>query len=139
MRKLNEIILHSSATPEGREHTAEEIKNWHVKGNGWSDIGYHFVIQIDGTIEKGRPIERMGAHVRGHNRNSIGVCYIGGCDQDMKPKDTITKEQQESFSSLVHALRMVFDKDLLIKGHNDYTNKKACPGFKVSEKFVHLL
>ena len=78
MRKIRKIIIHCSATKEGQDIDAKEIKKWHVEGNGWSDIGYHYVIKLDGTVEEGRPIERSGAHTLNHNHDSIGVCYIGG-------------------------------------------------------------
>ena len=82
MRRINEIIIHCSATPEGRNDTSADIRAWHTapkpKGNGWKNIGYHFVVLLDGTIETGRAIENAGAHCTGHNRFSIGVCYIGG-------------------------------------------------------------
>ncbi len=79
-RKIDEIVLHCSATREGQDISVETIRSWHVDGNGWSDIGYHAVIMLDGTLELGRPLERSGAHVKGHNRNTIGVCYIGGVE-----------------------------------------------------------
>ena len=83
MRKINKIILHCSATPEGREHNVEDIRRWHLR-RGFSDIGYHYLIHLDGTIEVGRPIEKRGAHCSGQNRNSIGICYVGGMDKEMK-------------------------------------------------------
>ena len=70
---VKNAILHCSATPAGRPHNAAEIRRWHVDGNGWSDIGYHYVILIDGTVEAGRPLWRKGAHTKGHN-NDIGIC-----------------------------------------------------------------
>ena len=78
MRKIRKIIIHCSATKEGHDIDAAEIKKWHVEGNGWSDIGYHYVIKLDGTVEEGRPLERSGAHTLNHNFDSIGICYIGG-------------------------------------------------------------
>ena len=138
MRTINEIILHCSATKEGKHFDAEDIRVWHVNGNGWSDIGYHFVILLDGTIEHGRPIEKMGAHVKGRNRNSVGVCYIGGLDEDGKPKDTMTEAQEKSFEDIVKSIRLIFGKDITIHGHNEFSSK-ACPSFKVHKKFTHLL
>jgi len=137
MRTINEIILHCSATKEGKHFDAEDIRVWHVNGNGWSDIGYHFVILLDGTIEHGRPVEKVGAHVKGRNRNSIGVCYIGGLDEDGKPKDTMTKEQEASFLDVVHSLRLVLGGNISVSGHNEYANK-ACPSFVLCKKFPNL-
>ena len=84
MRNINEIIVHCSATREGQDIPVETIRDWHVNGRGWSDIGYHFYIDIKGEIHKGRDIARIGAHCSGHNRNSIGICYCGGVEEDGK-------------------------------------------------------
>lgn len=94
MRKITEIIVHCSATPEGRPFTVSDIDQWH-RSRGFAQIGYHYVVYLDGTIHQGRPVEIAGAHCKGHNANSIGVCYIGGCTADNKhPKDTRTPEQK---------------------------------------------
>ena len=89
MREINRIILHCSATPEGEHISTETIRDWHVNKRGWSDIGYHFVVLLDGTIEAGRPLDRVGAHTKGHNEDSIGICIVGGVDADNNPKDTM--------------------------------------------------
>ena len=81
MRDINKIVLHCSATREGHDVSTETIRGWHVNKRGWSDIGYHFVVLLDGTVDKARPIERQGAHVRGHNKGSIGIAYIGGVEE----------------------------------------------------------
>ena len=87
MRKINKIILHCSATKEGKHYTAKDIDRWH-REQGYTMIGYHYVILLDGTVEYGRPLEMQGAHTYGHNADSIGICYIGGLDQYGKAKDT---------------------------------------------------
>ena len=141
MRTLKKIVLHCSATQEGKDYSAATIRKWHTDPpRNWSDIGYHYVIRNDehGTIELGRDVQRSGAHVRGENADSIGIVYIGGVDKDMKAKDTMTDVQEASFRKLVASLRMVFG-DLKLYGHNDFTDKKACPSFKVSEKFKELV
>ena len=138
MREIKRIILHCSATPEGRDIDAATIKDWHVNGNGWSDIGYHYVIKIDGDIETGRQLDRVGAHTKGHNKDSIGICYIGGMDADMNPKDTMNEVQESAMKELIYSLRMVWDKPLTLHGHNEYASK-ACPSFKVSEKVPNLM
>ena len=74
MRHINEIIIHCSATPEGRDYTVADIDRWH-KARGWRGIGYHYVIYRDGSVHAGRPVEQIGAHCTGHNANSIGICY----------------------------------------------------------------
>lgn len=127
-RKINKIIIHCSATPEGRDVKTETIRAWHLK-RGWSDIGYHYVIELDGSICEGRPIERTGAHCKGHNTGSIGICYVGGVDQDMQPKDTRTEEQKAAMHSLLFDLTDNFPK-ATIHGHNEFSSK-ACPSFNV--------
>ena len=103
MRQIDKIIVHCSATREGENFEVSEIRKWHVEGRGWSDIGYHFYIDINGKIWKGRNIDRTGAHCKNHNRNSIGVCYCGGVEADGKtPKDTRTEAHTES---LLHVLK----------------------------------
>ena len=85
MRKISEIIVHCSATSEMRDFGAKDIDLWH-KAQGWDCIGYHYVVRIDGTIEEGRPVERIGAHCKGHNAYSIGVCYVGGLSSGLRRK-----------------------------------------------------
>lgn len=139
MRHIDEIILHCTATPEGRWHDVEDIRAWHVDGNGWSDVGYHFVVLLDGTIEEGRPVSRQGAHCRGKNKTTIGIAYVGGMDEDMQyPKDTLTDEQEMALEQLICELRDEYGDDLKLSGHNDYSNK-ACPSFDVREKFSYLV
>lgn len=137
MRELNRVILHCSATKEGQDISAATIKDWHVNGRGWSDIGYHYVIRLDGTIEIGRPVDRPGAHVKYHNIDSIGICYVGGVEQDGKtPKDTLTIAQEQAFRSLYNALQMVCGP-MTLHGHNEFA-AKACPSFIVKDKFPDL-
>jgi N-acetylmuramoyl-L-alanine amidase len=140
MRDLNRVILHCSATPEGREVSVETIREWHTdpppRGRGWSDIGYHYVIHLNGKIELGRPIEVQGAHTSGENEDSIGICYIGGVNAANEPKDTMTVPQEIAFVEIVKSLRLIFGK-LSIHGHNEFSTK-ACPSFLVEEKFGFL-
>lgn len=135
-RIINKIILHCSATPEGRDVSIDTIRKWHTNpknkgGRGWSDIGYHFVILLDGTIERGRPIEKPGAHCRGQNANSIGICYVGGTDISFNPKDTRTKAQKHSLQVLIEWFKCEYP-DITIHCHNEFSNK-ACPSFKIDE------
>ena len=134
MRNLTRIILHCSATEEGKDFGASDIRTWH-KAKGWNDIGYHYVICLDGTIERGRAMDEAGAHVKGHNADTIGICYIGGL-KDGKPKDTMTTEQEIAWMNLVFGLRMVFGY-LPVHGHNEYASK-ACPSFDVATKYGFL-
>jgi len=137
MRDLKRIILHCAATREGQDFSVDTIREWHVNGRGWSDIGYHWVIRLDGSIEVGRPLEKSGAHTKGHNKDSVGVCYIGGCDADGKPKDTMNPEQEKAWRMIVLSLRTLYGNHITIHGHNEFANK-ACPSFTVKEKFADM-
>ena len=133
MRQIKEIILHCSATAEGRDYTVADIDRWH-RQRGFKSIGYHFVIYRDGTIHKGRPLDQIGAHCTGHNANSIGICYIGGCAADGKTaKDTRTGAQREALKRLVSELREAYPA-ATVHGHREYA-KKACPSFDVQKEF----
>ena len=137
MRALDKIILHCSATREGQHITVDTIRQWHLK-RGWRDIGYHYVIYIDGSVHTGRPIEQVGAHTKGQNTGSIGICYVGGVEKDGKtPKDTLNELQETAMVNLIKALREEYG-DMTLHGHNEYA-AKACPSFKVYEKFDWLL
>ena len=127
------IIINCSATREGQDVKAADIKRWH-KERGFDDIGYHYVIDLDGTIEKGRDEALVGAHCKGHNATSIGICYVGGCDKNMKPKDTRTPEQRRSMLSLVRKLVNKYKIPVTqIWAHHDFDKHKACPSFDISE------
>ena len=137
MRQIKEIIIHCSATREGQDIPVEVIKDWHVNGRGWSDIGYHFYIDIKGEIHKGRDIARIGAHCSGHNRNSIGVCYCGGVESDGKtPKDTRTEEQKLGLLHVLKTLKAMYPK-AVIYSHNEFANK-ACPSFDATKEYETL-
>ena len=135
-RKIDKIILHCAATPEGRDVKTETIKSWHVKGNGWSDIGYHFVIELDGSVHNGRPMHRIGAHTKGHNATSIGICYVGGMDKDKTPKDTRNEVQRAAMDKLISSLLEEYP-GATIHGHNEFA-AKACPSFDVQKEYGHL-
>lgn len=136
MRTIDKVIVHCSATPEGRDIDAAAIRRWHVEGNGWRDIGYHYVIKLDGTIELGRDLDDIGSHCKGQNLGSIGVCYIGGVDEDDNPKDTRTTEQVESLYLLMAVLVRMFP-GVSIYGHRDFANK-ACPSFDARAEYKEL-
>lgn len=131
-RRIDRIIIHCSATPEWRDVKASEIKRWHVEERKWKDIGYHFVIDLDGTIERGRPLTEAGAHCAGHNATSVGICYIGGIDAAGRPKDTRTPAQRDALRKLVSCLRRTFP-DATVHGHREFA-PKACPSFDVSSE-----
>ena len=135
MRNIEEIIVHCSATPEGRDVSTEEIRQWHLD-RGWSDIGYHFVVELDGTVCDGRPLEKSGAHAKGHNSQSVGVCYVGGVDSDMEAKDTRTDEQAVALVELITSLKEQFPEAIVI-GHRD-VSEKECPSFDAKEEYKYL-
>ena len=132
-RTINEIIIHCTATPEGRECSVEEIRRWHIQ-RGFTDIGYHYVIHLDGRIENGRDVDIAGAHCTGHNTHSIGVVYVGGCAKDGKtPKDTRTEAQKAAIADLLIDLRKLYPR-AAIHGHRDFA-PKACPSFDATKEY----
>lgn len=135
-RIIKEIIVHCSATPEGKDFTVLDIKKWHLE-RGFSDIGYHYVIYRDGSINKGRDESKIGAHCTGHNSYSIGVCYVGGVAKDGKTaKDTRTDAQKKSLLSLLRNLKMKYPQ-ASIHSHRDYANK-ACPSFDATKEYSSI-
>lgn len=136
---LDRIIIHCSATPEGRNVTVDDIRRWHTQpvskgGRGWKDIGYHYVIHLDGSVHAGRPEGTVGAHCKGQNARSIGICYVGGLAADGKtPKDTRTEAQKRSLRELVGRLRKKYG-NLAVYGHRDFA-AKDCPCFDTSLEF----
>ncbi|WP_163836931.1 N-acetylmuramoyl-L-alanine amidase [Spartinivicinus ruber] len=121
--KITKLVVHCSDTPDDRDVTAADIHLWHVQ-RSWSGIGYHKVIRRDGVIENGRPEFWPGAHVKGHNRNSLGVCLVG--------RDEFTPDQLDSLERVLTRWK---DQHPLaeICGHTDLDPKKTCPNFDVGE------
>ena len=135
MRKINEIIVHCTATPEGREVTVQDIDRWH-RQRGWNGIGYHYVVYLDGSIKGGRPEEATGAHCTGHNAGSIGVVYVGGTDKEGRSKDTRTEAQKKALRSLLRHLKGKYP-NARISGHRDYA-AKDCPCFNAREEYMDI-
>lgn len=136
MRKVTEIIIHCADTPEGRNDKAADIDRWH-KQRGFDRIGYHYVVDLDGTIEPGRDLECVGAHCKEHNTQSVGVCYIGGADKDtLKPKDTRTDAQKAALLLLLKFLRAKYP-EAKIYGHRDFSDK-PCPCFDAKTEYENL-
>lgn len=136
MRKINEIIVHCAATPEGKNFKAADIDRWH-RERKMKCIGYHYVVDLDGTVEPGRPESEIGAHCLGHNQYSIGVCYVGGLAADGKtPKDTRTAAQKEALLALLKKLRAKYPK-ASIHGHRDFA-AKACPSFDATREYKNI-
>jgi N-acetylmuramoyl-L-alanine amidase len=125
------LIVHCAATKPGMDIGAAEIKRWHTlpkpSGNGWSDIGYHYVIRRSGAVEAGRPMDKSGAHVAGENNRSVGICLVGGIDDTGKPEANFTPEQYASLDILLRLLCRVYNV-ARVRGHNNFA-PKACPSF----------
>lgn len=136
MRLINELIWHCTATPEGREVSVKEIDKWH-KDRGWAGIGYHMVVHLDGRVEAGRPIEKVGAHVAGHNTGTIGYVYVGGITKSGASKDTRTPEQK---AAMLRITKEAIKKYKLkkITGHRQYA-AKDCPCFDAFKEYNHLI
>lgn len=135
-RKISEIIVHCTATPEGRATTIAEIRKWH-KEKGWSDIGYHYVVMLDGSVSNGRDVNISGAHCEGHNSVSIGVCYVGGVGRDGKTaKDTRTPAQKYALLQLLKKLKALYPT-AKIYGHRNFSSK-ACPSFDAKEEYKNI-
>lgn len=123
-RLIDCIILHCSDTPKGMDIGVKEIDRWH-KERGWKSCGYHYVIRLDGTIEKGRDEEEIGAHCISHNQYSIGICYVGGRDGD-EYKDTRTQQQKEALNKLIEDIRYRRG-NIPVYGHYIFSKGKKCP------------
>ena len=137
MRKIDKIIVHCTATREGLKYNVEDVRRWHVQGNGWKDIGYHYLIGIDGECWKGRDESVVGAHVSGFNKYSIGVCYVGGLDVTGKPKDTRTQKQKQTMYFLLKELKSRYPNAVIL-GHHDLFNGKACPCFDAKLEYNNI-
>ena len=147
MKTIDTIVIHTSATPFGMDFHAKDIDRWH-REQGYNQIGYNFVIDLDGTIEVGRPLTKNGAHCLGYNDHSIGICYIGGLDGFGKPFDTRTVAQKKAMHELVEKLMDEYPTIVEVIGHRDtYPDKdgdgvitekdwlKFCPCFDVRSEF----
>lgn len=157
MNKIDSIIIHCSATKAGKDFRAKDIDRMH-KQRGFNQIGYHYIIDLDGTIETGRPLNKYGAHCNtkgfsnsSYNKHSVGICYIGGLDKNGKPADTRTDAQKEALHQLVAELCTKY-QILEILGHRDTSPDldgdgevepqewiKHCPCFDVGEEFPNFL
>lgn len=139
MRHLDTIFVHCTDTrpdwwaDRRAEDKVNEVRRWH-KERGWSDVGYHYLIDRDGTVVEGRPIERTGAHVKGHNKGSVGISLFGGHggSQDDLFDEHFTPEQDRALRKLIAQLRMEYPSITKVRGHNE-VSPKMCPCFTVSK------
>ena len=150
MRTIDHIVIHCSATREDRSLTVAELEENH-RCRGFRGIGYHYYIRKDGTVINTRALELVGAHAKGHNSHSIGICYIGGLDANGKPADTRTEAQKNALRNLVAKLCKEYPIIELL-GHRDTSPDldgsgevepaeyiKACPCFDVRNEFSNFL
>lgn len=155
-RRIDYIAVHCTATPEGVDKTVDEIRREH-KMQGWSDIGYHYVVYRDGTVHVGRDVDISGSHVQGYNSYSIGVVYVGGLENKpgvrysaLKAKDTRTEKQKAALVSLLVDLRKLYPS-AVIKGHRDFSPDKngngiidpwerikECPSFDAKQEYRNI-
>ncbi|MBV7408211.1 N-acetylmuramoyl-L-alanine amidase [Maritimibacter sp. DP1N21-5] len=137
MRPITEIIVHCTATradwwaSKPTSAKVAEIRRWHVQDRGWRDIGYHYLIDRDGTVATGRPLAQVGAHTQGHNTGTIGISLFGGhgSSENDAFEEHFTPEQDAALRKLIAGLKSEFGITK-VSGHNQYA-AKACPGFNV--------
>lgn len=127
------VIVHCAATKPSMDVGVREIRQWH-KERGFLDIGYHFVIRRNGTIEDGRDVNQVGAHTVGQNETSVGVCLVGGVDDKLQPQANFTQQQMTTLRKLLSDLKVLFPQ-AVVKGHRDFA-AKACPSFDVKRWLV---
>ena len=137
MNNPEEIIIHCAGTPVGVPFTHKDVYKWHVKENGWSNVGYHFVIELDGKITPYRRLHEVGAHCADNSMNdeSIGICLMGGYKGKNKSKkwDRCTPEQEESLIKIKMSLELILGKKLPVNPHSLYNKGKSCPNFDINK------
>ena len=126
IRKINEIIIHCSDSDVKAHDDIKVIRDWHVNERGWSDVGYHYFIRKDGTIQKGRLLDTVGAHCKGHNKHSVGVCLSG--------RHKFTQRQFDALEMLIDRLYVQFGA-IPVYGHYEFS-KKTCPNFDVEQFMI---
>jgi N-acetylmuramoyl-L-alanine amidase len=143
------IVVHCSATKASADIGVRDITQWHIQ-RGFDTVGYHYVIRRNGELETGRPESAIGAHVRGHNSNSIGICLAGGVDANNKPENNFTPAQFVSLEALLRRLKERYPQARIL-GHRDLSPDKnsdgkitpnefikACPSFDVAQWLMDL-
>lgn len=146
MRAIYWLVIHCSATREQTEYTPQQLERDH-KARGFLRAGYNFYVRKTGEVVEMRPLEMVPAHVKGHNRNSLGICYEGGLDETGQPADTRTPEQKRTLLALLRRLKRQFPK-ARICGHRDLSPDldgdgvitphewiKACPSFDAEKEY----
>ena len=128
-KRTDHLVIHCSATRAIQDVGAADIRRWH-RAQGWEDIGYHFVIRRSGKVETGRAVDAIGSHVKGNNADSVGICLVGGLNnQTFKPENNYTPQQWEALKRLLTGLLKKYQKARVL-GHRDFPGvQKACPCF----------
>lgn len=148
-RVITDIVIHCTATKPGLDYTANDIRKMH-RAQGWSDIGYHYIVRLNGAVEQGRDVDMIGAHVSGHNAHSIGIAYVGGINSRGKAEDTRTEAQKASLLALLVELRKLYPR-AKISGHRDFSRDlnhdgvispdewiKECPCFNAADEYRRI-
>lgn len=148
-RVITHIVIHCTATKPGLDYTANDIRKMH-RAQGWSDIGYHYIVRLNGAVEPGRDVDMIGAHVSGHNAHSIGIAYVGGINSRGKAEDTRTEAQKASLLALLVELRKLYPR-AKISGHRDFSKDlnhdgvispdewiKECPCFNAADEYRRI-
>jgi len=125
------IVIHCAATKASMDIGLTEIRKWHVQGNGWRDVGYHYIIRRNGEVELGRSIRDTGAHAAGYNHKSVGLCMVGGMAEDNSAENNFTAQQWTALLDLVKQLKADYPEADVI-GHNEISEKE-CPSFDVQK------
>lgn len=131
------LVIHCAATRPTMDVGVREIRQWH-KQRGFLDVGYHLIVRRDGTVEKGRDLYQVGAHAKGFNANSVGICLVGGVDDKLKPEDNFTPEQYVTIDKLVDQMVSTFPDLKRIVGHTNLDSGKACPSFDAVARYKHI-
>ena len=126
MRKLTKIILHCADTKTNQDFSVQDVRNWHIQ-RGWSDIGYHFYIKLSGSLYEGRELSRIGAHCKGYNSKSVGICFEGGKNELGEMWDKPTDNQIKTVVNLIKSLREDYG-EMGVHGHYEFSGK-SCPNF----------
>ena len=136
-REVRLLVVHCSATRCDRSFGVSDLRRCHL-GRGFADIGYHFYITRDGALHVCRPANRIGAHARGYNDHSLGICYEGGLDEKGRPADTRTYAQRCTLIDLLRRLRLDYPGARIV-GHNQLHGvRKACPCFDARREYAAL-
>tara|TARA_B100000427_G_C15254313_1_gene483605 strand:- start:151 stop:582 length:432 start_codon:yes stop_codon:yes gene_type:complete len=130
--KTDTIVIHCAATKPSMDIGYDEIRKWHVEDNGWDDVGYHYIIKRDGTLQTGRDESMVGSHARQVNGTSLGICLVGGVDDNNDWENNFNDEQFETLKTIVLKLKDKYQIEKII-GHYEVDDVKKCPSFDVTE------